>query len=269
MINAKKPTIIFHIPHSSTVIPDDIREQFLLQQHELDQQVKLLTDWYTSDLFSSAVHASGVAIEFPISRIVVDPERFQIDSQEPMSEVGMGVLYTRTTHGDLMRAKVFTQGKYRKNLLDTYYNPHHEALTQLVKDQLEQHHHALIIDCHSFPASPLPYEMNQTGQRPDICIGTDDFHTPPWLTYNLENAFKALGYSVAINSPFAGSLVPLNYYGKHKSVYSIMIEVNRSIYMNEENLEKSERFDSIRTDISQAINKATTLFTNLDALISP
>ena len=80
MINAKKPKIIFHIPHSSTVIPDDIREQFLLQQHELDQQVKLLTDWYTSDLFSSAVHASGVAIEFPISRIVVDPERFQIDS---------------------------------------------------------------------------------------------------------------------------------------------------------------------------------------------
>ena len=70
---------------------------------------KLLTDWYTSDLFSLAVHASGVAIEFPISRIVVDPERFQIDSQEPMSEVGMGVLYTRTTHGDLMRAKVFTQ----------------------------------------------------------------------------------------------------------------------------------------------------------------
>lgn len=252
-MDVKKPKLLFHIPHSSTVIPDDIRKHFSLQHHQLDHQVKLLTDWYTSDLFSSAVHASGIAIEFPISRIVVDPERFEIDSLEPMSKVGMGVLYTKTAHGHLLRAEKFTQGRYRTALIDTYYKPHHETLTRLVQDQIDQHQQALIIDCHSFPTKALPYEMDQTDQRPDICIGTDGFHTPSWLAHHLDKAFEKLGYSVAINSPFSGSLVPLEFYGKHKSVYSIMIEINRSLYMNEENLKRTERFNVIKADIADVI----------------
>ena len=33
-----------------------------------------------------------------------------------------------------------------------------------------------MIDGHTFPALPLPYELNQTAFRPDFCYGTDEFH---------------------------------------------------------------------------------------------
>ena len=38
---------------------------------------------------------------FPVSRLVVDPERFIAD---PMECVGMGVVYTRTSNGEVLRA---------------------------------------------------------------------------------------------------------------------------------------------------------------------
>ncbi len=63
-----------------------------------------------------------------------------------------------------------------------YYDPHHARLETLVAEKLEASSKCLIIDCHSFPSKPLPYEPDQSANRPDICIGTDEFHTPKWLT---------------------------------------------------------------------------------------
>jgi len=52
-----------------------------------------MTDAYTDELF----RCDGVtSVRYPVSRIVVDPERFENDVDEVMSTVGMGVVYTRT-----------------------------------------------------------------------------------------------------------------------------------------------------------------------------
>jgi len=52
----------------------------------------------------------------------------------------------------------------------------------------KENNKVLIIDCHSFPKSPLPYELNQEKSRPEICIGTDNFHT----SKKLKNSFRKL-----------------------------------------------------------------------------
>lgn len=48
-----------------------------------------------------------------------------------------------------------------------------------------------------------------------------------------KKAFESAGFEVAINTPFAGSIVPLEYYGKDNRASSLMIEVRRDLYMNE------------------------------------
>jgi N-formylglutamate deformylase len=232
--------VILHVPHSSTFVPDDC--QFLLSASSLAMVIEKLTDHHTHKLFN----CDGASkLVFPVSRLVVDPERF-ID--DPMESVGMGVVYTHTTDGDPLRAISEID---RLTLIDTYYHPHHNKLTRMVDSCLEQHDQCLIIDCHSFPAQPLPYELDRN--RPDICIGTDTYHTSTELKDYLFTAFKELGYNVAIDSPFSGTIVPLKHYHKDKRVASVMIEVNRSLYTS------PSGFKRVQSDLSDVIAQAFTI----------
>lgn len=43
--------------------------------------------------------------------------------------------------------------------------------------------------------------------------------------------FQSFGYSVGVNNPFSGSMVPLNYYNKDRMIKSIMLEINRRMYI--------------------------------------
>jgi N-formylglutamate deformylase len=146
--------------------------------------------------------------KFPVSRLLVDPERFADDAQECMSAVGMGVLYNLTSNGELLRDTQFTNGEYRDQLLERFYFPHHQKLTKMVEEELRLSGTALIVDCHSFPNKPLPYELDQNPNRPQVCIGTDDFHTPPELSEKLKKGFVEYGYDVRFNTPFSGAIVP-------------------------------------------------------------
>jgi len=145
-------------------------------------------------------------------------------------------------------------------LLEKYYRPHHAKLTSHVGTVLKHHSKALIIDCHSFPARPLPYEFDQTEVRPDICIGTDDFHTQSWIVDQLVTAFKAEDLRCEINTPFGGALVPLQYFRKERSVSSIMVEVNRSLYMDEKSGEKGVRFTAKCNAINRVLSELIAAF---------
>jgi N-formylglutamate deformylase len=61
------------------------------------------------------------------------------------------------------------------------------------------------------------------------------------------------GYSVAVDIPFAGALVPLSAYGKDRRVSSVMIEVNRRLYMDEITGRKTENFTSVQAAVGRLI----------------
>jgi N-formylglutamate amidohydrolase len=110
----------------------------------------------------------------------------------------------------------------------------------------------LLIDCHSF--SSIPNLLNSNPPDIDICIGYNDDETcPDKVTIgNIVQYFKACGYKVGINEPFSNSKtfnVPVAY-------HSVMIEVNKRLYMNEQTLEKTDGFDKLRHDIQALYTEA-------------
>ena len=62
-----------------------------------------------------------------------------------------------------------------------------------------------------------------------------------------------LGYSVAVNEPYAGTLVPSDYYRSDSNVQSVMIEVNRALYMDESTGVKLSGFGDVKAHITELL----------------
>jgi N-formylglutamate deformylase len=242
--------LIFNIPHASTHIPDDVRAELLLDDDALTNELRVLTDHFTDKLFGVLARPGDSIVTCPVSRLVVDVERFADDALEPMHARGMGAVYTKTHNGGVLRTSMHS----REALLQRYYHPHHAALHQAVETHLLAQGEAVIIDCHSFPERALPYESNQELHRPEICLGTDSFHTHDKLTHAVEHEYQNAGFEVARNTPFAGALVPLEYYGRDRRVQSIMIEVRRDAYMDEINTRLKSDVKKLQTAIQCMLN---------------
>jgi len=239
----ERQPVVLHIPHASKVVPEAVRPTLVLSDADLEVELIRMTDSYTDELFALPGNVA-VSVVFPVSRLVVDPERFTDDAQEPMAARGMGVVYTLTSDGRPLRRHL--SAEERQSLIERYYEPHHRKLTGIVEDMLARSGRCLILDCHSFPSRPLPYEPDQSPLRPDICIGTDEYHTPDWLRDLAVALFRHEGFSVAVNRPFSGALVPMAHYRRVPRVWSIMVEVNRSQYMDELTGARSDQFTRFR-----------------------
>ena len=233
--------VVLHVPHSSAVIPKEYLRSF---PDAPERELELMTDWYTDILFDCR-HASLV---FPISRLICDVERFRDDENEPMSEKGMGAVYTRAHDGSPLRKIGENE---REAILREWYDPHHLRLDRMVADRLDAFGSCLIVDCHSFNPVPLPHEPDQRRGRPDICVGTDGFHTPPKIAKAAVDAVRSRGYSVGINTPFSGSLVPMRYYRRVPEVTSVMLEINRGLYL--EKTAVKSNFEKLRRDVTEVI----------------
>lgn len=233
---------VVHVPHDSPEIPAEYRDQFVLSDAELAQEIVAMTDAHTHAMFAPLSSEERV-LRFPVSRLLVDPERFEDDAQEPMSQRGMGVIYTHTSERAPLRRALAPHE--RQELLERFYRPHHARFTALVEEVLLAEGEVLIIDAHSFPSFPRPYELDQSPDRPEICIGVDTFHTPSVLQKACEKAFREAGFDVAIDRPFAGSIVPMKFYRENWHVRTIMIEVRRDLYMNERTGERLAEFGTI------------------------
>ncbi len=241
--------IILHVPHSSTTIP--LTDGYVVNSDALAREILKLTDWYTDDLFQSD---EDEMIKADFSRIFCDPERFTDDSQEIMSQFGMGVLYEKNDDGEVMRN---VTAKLRTRILRDYYDTHHAKLGNAVNRQLELFGKALILDCHSYPSKPFKRDLDKNSNRPDFNIGTDSFHTPKHLIEASKVFFEKAGYSLGIDWPYKGSIVPLEHYQKNKNVQTIMLEINRALYLKEPTNEKSINYLEIKKvvkDFTDIIN---------------
>jgi N-formylglutamate amidohydrolase len=249
--------VLLHIPHSSLSIPDEEKGDFLIDQAKLGEELMKLTDRYTDDLFSLK---SCDRLVFGVSRLVVDPERFEEDSSEPMAKQGMGAVYTKCTDGTPLRTRVG-----RKRLIEKYYAPHHKSLNDWAVGAVRKHKRCLIIDCHSYPSKPLPCDLDQNPGRPMFCVGTDPYHTPETLVNSVVSGLEKIAKSlsgnasfstsekVIVDRPYSGTMVPSRFYRLDSGVSAIMIELNRALYMDEVTGEKLESYPLLKKKLTSLL----------------
>lgn len=221
-----KDQIIFHIPHSSLNVPNYFLEKLTIPLNKFNELNQIITDLKVDKLVENIRVSKAI---FKYSRMFCDVERFEDENLEPMAKKGMGIVYTKDINEQTF---IKVDQEYKNNIIKKHYKPHHEQLNKLTKSILNKYNKAYIFDLHSFSDElvKLTFGYDTT---PDICIGVDKLFEDEELTQFTLSFFKSNGYSVEINYPYLGTLIPNNYYfNKDSSVKGIMIEINKRIYLN-------------------------------------
>jgi len=246
---AASSPVILHVPHASRAITPAALPALRIDHDALTEELDHLTDAHTEVLAHRAAgftKAHPWIFENKWSRLVVDPERFP-DEREEMRAVGMGAVYTHGFAGRKLRDDDFVRDQA---LLQTHFRPYSQALAALTADRCATTGRCVIVDVHSYSTAGLPYELHGSGPRPPVCLGTDPDHTPGWLLAAARAAFP----DVALNTPFAGAYVPLDFHRRDPRVSSLMIEIRRDTYMTEPGGPFHDGLERLATALTQLIN---------------
>jgi N-formylglutamate amidohydrolase len=204
--------LLIHVPHSSVFIPDHVRDQFLLTDAELELEVLESADRWTDQL-ADAAWPGATKVVAKVSRLVVDVERYLSDELEVMAAAGRGAFYERCHDGRPLRRTLTTAE--RCELADTYYHPHWAMLRRMAANKV-------LIDLHTYPARPWPVEIDPARERPEIDLGTSPSLTPVAWQEALLRHFEAHGFTVGLNTPYAGVV-------ETGATSSTMIEIRRDM----------------------------------------
>jgi N-formylglutamate amidohydrolase len=212
--------IVLNIPHSS------LNGVFHKEYGKWNYNSKFInnvllehTDLFTDFIFDYDKSDKVVSVISDLSRFVVDMERLDND---PLEEVGEGILYTTY--------KGFNRNELSDDAIAYLYKKRGEYYTNLYKELVEYGGISLLIDCHSF-SSDIAKDI-------DVCVGYNEDSSKPDddVIKHIVSMFEKAGYKVCINNPYSNSLTP--YHSSKDDIMlceykSIMIEVNKRIYMNE------------------------------------
>lgn len=140
------------------------------------------------------------------------------------------------------------------------YHPYHRRLRQLVEATQAAFGWSLLVDCHSMPSVGGPMDRDSGLSRVDVvlgdCYGESCSHR---FTTAAEAAFRARGYRVVRNTPYAGGFLTRAYGRPRQGSHALQIELNRSLYMDEALHQHGPGFEQVRADIDQVVEALAAL----------
>ena len=218
--------LLIHIPHASLCLPPDFWRDVTVDRKIIEKDLRFMADYKVDELVRD-IDCHKVIAKY--SRLYCDVERFRNDADEPMARLGMGAVYTHLPGGAQYRQ---VTPERREEIIRQAYESHHVQLNKLSQKIVAQHGSCMMIDLHSYSDDLVRKLFGYTENLPDICLGYDD----EWFSGNdalkLKLYIEQLGYSCALNYPYAGALVPMDFYrNKMPGLRSVMLEVNRRVYL--------------------------------------
>ncbi len=250
---------IFNSPHSGRIYPS----VFLNASRLPAEALRKSEDAYVEELLACAPEHGAVLMHahFPRAYIDINREPYELDpalfngrlpdfvnSQSLRAAGGLGTIARIVNDkeeiysGPLALETAFTR-------IERLYKPYHAALAGLLHATRAKFGAVFLIDCHSMPS-----QQSERGSWPDFVLG-DRFGTScaPEITRLVQTFLKNLGYRVLLNKPYAGGYITENYGRPAQGMHVLQIEVDRSLYMDEETFEKSPSFSGLQWDMSRLI----------------
>lgn len=247
-------SVVFSSPHSGRDYPRDFLRASVLD----DSSIRSSEDAFVDDLFAAAVEFGAPLLAARVPRAFVDLNRSadELDpalvegvrrsSHNPRITSGLGVIPRVVSNGRAIYRGKMPLAEARARI-DACWRPYHAALQAQLDITNRTFGEVILIDCHSMPHEALDGVARNSARRPEIVIG-DRFgaSAAPEIVARIEGAFAGAGLSVVRNTPFAGAYVTQTYGRPSRRQHAIQVEIDRSIYMDEERIRPNGNFHAFR-----------------------
>lgn len=249
--------VVVAAPHAGRDYPVAFLAQSRLDAHALRKS----EDSFVDEL-CAGVPALGVpmlAACFPRAFCDVNREAWELDPamfEDPLPDY-VNIASPRVAAGLGTIARVVATGEpiYRRKLrfaeaearITECWRPYHEALAGLIADTRAAFGACLLLDVHSMPA------LGTYGHGPDIVLG-DSYGAAcaRSLMQLAEQVFRAEGYVVRRNAPYAGGFVTRHYGRPRERVHAVQIEIARPLYMDETSIARGPGFAAIQASLTRS-----------------
>lgn len=257
--------LVFNSPHSGNVLPDD-----LIALSRLDERtLHLSEDCFVDELFGGCIAAGAPMLRSLLSRSYLDlnrepyeldprmfvedlPAHFNIGS--PRVACGLGTVPRIVTEGqDIYRGRIpLAQALSR---IESAYRPYHRALAALLNEAHEATGVVLLVDCHSMPSTAVADLKGSQGKRIDVVLG-DRFGAAcdSAITRRARESLEAAGLHVILNRPYAGGFNTENHGRPALGRNALQIEINRTLYMDEQRQTKASGFAALKKVMTRLCN---------------
>src|ERR1700683_2393918 len=255
--------IIFNSPHSGSAYPSDFVAASRIDLPALRRSEDSFMDELIGDLSRRGFPVARG--NFPRSYVDVNREPYELD---PRMFTGRLPSFANTRSmrvagglGTIPRVVGDGQEIYRERLsihdalarTEALYKPYHRALRRLINKAHQAFGTVVVVDCHSMPSIGV---SRDEPRRPDGVIG-DRYGTScaALLPDMVEETMSAMGYSVGRNKPYAGGFITEHYGNPASGLLTIQLELNRAIYMDERQRERSARFTQVAADFAELADR--------------
>lgn len=249
-------------PHSGTDYPADFG--YTVANAELRKCEDTHVHW----LWGAVPRVGGTLVHATFPRSYIDPNRHENDIDVAMlcdTWPGGAAPAARTLALGNGLVSSLTPGRhpiYARRLaareiahrIEHYWRPYRRLLAQALLEAAARgpRWH---LNLHSMPSNA--YErLGRVAPGPlaDVVLG--DLHGQSCsaaFTGLVAGAFRRLGYSVALNDPYAGQDLVREFGAPAHGHESLQIELNRAIYLNENTRELLPRAHAVREDIADVL----------------
>lgn len=254
--------IVLSSPHSGCDFP----QEFLQNSCRSESELRSSEDSFVNDIIIDASNAGIPMISMNIPRTFVDVNRDKIEIDDTMyfdkapspdtvgsrrCRVGLGVIHRIVAQNKPIYDGLISYEEAQERI-KYVYEPYHKRLKQLIDKCQKKFGFCLLVDCHSMP-SKICNIMNES-KPVEFCISNlFDESCPAPISAFIGEQLSQKGYRVEFNRPYAGAFITFNYCQPRKNIHTLQLEINRSLYMDENVYKKNNDFQSVSKCVSESL----------------
>ncbi|SDN75270.1 N-formylglutamate deformylase [Lutimaribacter pacificus] len=256
-------SVVFASPHSGRDYSRTFMRRTILDEHA----IRSSEDAFVDKLFATAPQHGAPLLLAGAPRAFIDLNRSadELDPaliadvrhplHNPRVASGLGVVPRVVAGGRAIYSGKLSRIEAQQRI-DTYWHPYHATLQRLLNESVGLFGEAILIDCHSMPHEAMDGIARAGVRRPEVVLG-DRFgaSASAEVVERIEAAFAAAGLNVVRNAPFAGAFTAQHYGRPLRGQHVVQIEIDRSLYMNEQMIRPNSNFAEMQRVLGRVISE--------------